>query len=131
MLHLKNDSFGTRHITSIFTEDNSKKEVKEMAKLIGEIQAILPDRDITKESVKVIKSDTGIELVEEETLQQLWLEKYLSQCCTTCNKKGITKKCTACKKVFYCNTDCQKQDWPTHKAFCKRHTHSEQEKKEI
>ena len=44
--------------------------------------------------------------------------------CNTCNKtQGIDnstlKLCTRCKFVHYCDQKCQKQDFPTHKKYCK------------
>ncbi|KAJ9614244.1 hypothetical protein H2200_002380 [Cladophialophora chaetospira] len=38
--------------------------------------------------------------------------------CTICNEKGHLK-CSACKSVSYCSTDCQQTDWPIHKLLCK------------
>jgi len=42
--------------------------------------------------------------------------------CNVCGKEGDNlKKCGACKKVYYCSTDCQKHDWKHgHKAICKK-----------
>ena len=39
--------------------------------------------------------------------------------CPVCNKVAETK-CTGCKTVFYCNKDCQKKHWKTHKFECKK-----------
>ncbi len=38
--------------------------------------------------------------------------------CHVCGKKGA-KKCTGCKAIAYCSTECQKKDWSKHKTFCK------------
>jgi hypothetical protein len=33
---------------------------------------------------------------------------------------GKLKECAACRAVRYCGKACQKEDWPAHKATCKR-----------
>ena len=39
--------------------------------------------------------------------------------CSACNKESNElKKCLACHSVAYCNTACQKKDWPKHRAYC-------------
>ena len=41
--------------------------------------------------------------------------------CDFCGMKSTTlKKCGACKKVQYCNQECQKKDWKKHKQVCIR-----------
>ncbi|EDV28961.1 uncharacterized protein TRIADDRAFT_52356 [Trichoplax adhaerens] len=42
-----------------------------------------------------------------------------SDCCYTCGEKRANMKCSACKKVKYCDQRCQKFHWFTHKKFCK------------
>lgn len=38
-----------------------------------------------------------------------------------CKSVGVTKTCSGCKTVFYCNEECQLKNWPDHKPFCKAH----------
>jgi hypothetical protein len=43
--------------------------------------------------------------------------------CHSCGKTsgtiaGSLKNCSACKKAWYCSTDCQKQHWKRHKPTC-------------
>ncbi|TVY49039.1 Histone-lysine N-methyltransferase [Lachnellula occidentalis] len=39
--------------------------------------------------------------------------------CQTCHKPGNKLKCTNCSATYYCDTACQKSDWPLHKTRCK------------
>lgn len=40
--------------------------------------------------------------------------------CAVCNKKQCQKRCSNCKKVYYCSADCQKSHWQKHKLDCKK-----------
>ena len=46
--------------------------------------------------------------------------------CHQCNiiedriKTGSLKTCSGCRTVYYCSTDCQKQDWNNHKNLCRK-----------
>ena len=53
---------------------------------------------------------------------------YLVQVCGT---EGA-KLCAPCSSVAYCSKECQKEDWPNHKAACKalRAQKSEQEEQQ-
>jgi hypothetical protein len=38
--------------------------------------------------------------------------------CAACGKLGTKLKCGRCKINGYCDTECQKRDWPAHKKSC-------------
>ncbi|KAL1727388.1 hypothetical protein EV714DRAFT_217309 [Schizophyllum commune] len=40
--------------------------------------------------------------------------------CDVCNATGDIKRCSLCRSRFYCSADCQKADWPKHRAACRK-----------
>lgn len=54
---------------------------------------------------------------------ELKAHSFLNFSCGGCGEelkaKGIRKSCSACKLARYCNEECQKNAWPTHKGLCK------------
>lgn len=78
---------------------------------------------------------TYTELTDPKKRKKLLFEKYGFVCkcpicenqpkseelprCAHCSKQIPAKtRCSACKKVYYCNRECQKEDWPKHKPTC-------------
>jgi len=44
--------------------------------------------------------------------------------CAHCQKHDMNlQRCSRCRQVFYCNTQCQKQHWHQHKPTCTIHLH--------
>uniref|UniRef100_A0A8C4PZ72 Ankyrin repeat and MYND domain containing 2a n=2 Tax=Eptatretus burgeri TaxID=7764 RepID=A0A8C4PZ72_EPTBU len=41
-----------------------------------------------------------------------------AEVCATCGEYGALCRCSACKRVVYCGTSCQKLHWFTHKLLC-------------
>lgn len=41
--------------------------------------------------------------------------------CAHCKRENCTNKCAKCKKVYYCDSKCQKADWQKHKQICMSH----------
>ena len=50
-------------------------------------------------------------------LTKIMLKKPMGRC-NYCRKK-TTKRCGACKDVFYCGVGCQRSNWMDHKPKCK------------
>ncbi|CAB9498117.1 Sel1 repeat [Seminavis robusta] len=52
------------------------------------------------------------------------------QACGACGKSAgedlKLKRCSACKYVSYCNADCQKSAWKSHKKICEKHKFSKE-----
>lgn len=45
--------------------------------------------------------------------------KYEMASCALCtSRNGSLRKCSRCKTVYYCNRECQKLHWKTHKLTC-------------
>lgn len=38
--------------------------------------------------------------------------------CNSCYNPDVSKKCSGCDFVYYCDKECQRADWPDHKAQC-------------
>lgn len=39
--------------------------------------------------------------------------------CAYCHKtEEHLRRCSRCKRVFYCSKECQQKDWPSHKPTC-------------
>ena len=51
---------------------------------------------------------------------ELWYGKGV-HACTFCGKVNIKiqRKCSACKRQYYCGEECQLKHWKDHRTFCK------------
>ncbi|RLN10457.1 hypothetical protein BBJ28_00022745 [Nothophytophthora sp. Chile5] len=45
--------------------------------------------------------------------------------CLACGKQGVKNRCGGCKRVFFCDRECQRQSWTTHRPLCVPPTASE------
>ena len=58
---------------------------------------------------------------EEELGERISKRMTTISCCAECGKEGDVnlKACKSCMFVKYCNAECQRNHWPTHKKQCK------------
>lgn len=43
----------------------------------------------------------------------------MERVCRYCKRDDVIKRCSRCKIAYYCNRECQKNDYPTHKVVCR------------
>lgn len=48
-------------------------------------------------------------------------EDKQEQICACCKEPASTR-CTGCRLVFYCDRECQRKDWKSHKDICRSYT---------
>ena len=76
--------------------------------------------NITK---KTVSGETALMLAQEYGHQHI--VKVLEEAhyrCAFCYKMPKTFRCGRCKAVYYCDGECQRKHWPTHKLTCKATT---------
>lgn len=57
---------------------------------------------------------------EDDAFKSFKKDYPILKLCRGCGKENekLISACTACKKVYYCSKECQKEDWKIHKKFC-------------
>lgn len=57
----------------------------------------------------------------QRRLRDEGMSRRLGRSCRRCDKIGRHYKCCSrCLKIYYCSPDCQRADWPQHRATCRR-----------
>ena len=56
----------------------------------------------------------------ENSKHMNFVPTYDSWCLYCDDRTKPKKKCSGCKSVFFCNTDCQRKAWKIHKKHCGR-----------
>jgi hypothetical protein len=99
------------------------KEWKGMEKYVTlcALSAVFPAPFVEETRKKTVadflKLANGVNNVSEK-FTRLRLNPNMPAACQVCGSTKDPKKCSLCGKVFYCSRECQKKDWPTHKAVC-------------
>lgn len=57
--------------------------------------------------------------------------KALCDCCTLLKDRDDLNRCSRCKKVYYCDANCQKLAWKRHKKVCRAPSSSAEEDAEV
>ncbi len=71
-----------------------------------------------------LKNDNNHKKEDKINISSLTKDNSKIKTCNSCNKiqDSSPKQCGRCKKVYYCNKECQRKDWKTHKQICKKST---------
>lgn len=70
-----------------------------------------------RSGVDVMQEVAAVCNVSDQELMQNVVDRM--HVCGVCSKFGpIMHKCGRCRRVYYCGKECQRMDWPRHKARC-------------
>eukprot|EP01083_Nonionella_stella_P059146 154753_1 len=108
--------------------ESSEKEKKLKMELGEDAYAKLdqPYRDacdtLSEKSEKLFYNlaKTGAQFGLRSCAQELvpWFKQYACATCKRVVQVGLSKRCGRCRKVRYCDRNCQKSDWKAHKPHC-------------
>lgn len=95
--------------------------IKDPIEMIGQFYCQLVDRYLAKKyACYVMLADKvtahPLDLLESEKTVRYTTKKRCSACQAV---SAVLLVCGACKKVAYCNVECQKKDRSSHRKFCK------------
>uniref|UniRef100_A0A1B6D4L7 MYND-type domain-containing protein n=3 Tax=Clastoptera arizonana TaxID=38151 RepID=A0A1B6D4L7_9HEMI len=65
-------------------------------------------------------SPPALEVVSSAISGQRGFKDTEVMICATCGEENAAKKCSKCKQVQYCDRECQRLHWFTHKKECER-----------
>ncbi len=71
-------------------------------------------------SVCIADTSAGVNIYRCTPVAHCLSASHLSLHCSGCIKgEGVTlSRCSGCKKVYYCSSQCQRDDWYYHKMEC-------------
>lgn len=86
--------------------------VKPVLQVIPNLRQLADETEFAKE--------TRENLLYNSQITKKYLGKIVREC-STCKDHGFWSQCSGCKKVYYCTTKCQREDWNFHKLRCTIH----------
>jgi len=112
-----------RKIPQIFPSDSFKDYMTGV--IYHDLSSVLNQvwKQVTKRTFQAFFDDEqkGMSISEVKQVMRAEKQKELKRLeCANCHmlSEEAKKLCGACKKVYYCSRDCQREHWPTHKPEC-------------
>eukprot|EP01084_Bolivina_argentea_P145580 255139_1 len=101
---------------SIIAMSACNKNKADIIKQFNEVKHIIDSCPGCDSCNKFKKEQSNVN--EQESKNEFSKQTELHKCayCGKCNK---TLRCTGCNMVYYCNQQCQRKHWNTHKSVCK------------
>jgi hypothetical protein len=89
----------------------------------GKRSKVIDTRDTASTPMEQFQDGSIIHVVMFHRQNKGWIPtSYGLRKCDNCNKlesQGKLKKCAGCDRTMYCNEECQRSDWRSHKKECK------------
>jgi tetratricopeptide (TPR) repeat protein len=88
-----------------------QNSLKKLMERVVESMGSEASRNPTGEKMLAVLQNLGNQVVQNAKVEEV---------CQNCGRGGeVLRQCSRCKKVKYCNRDCQKENWKDHKKNCK------------
>ena len=74
----------------------------------------------TDSFTRAVPTHTTILFIDSITMNFFQMVQQATAQCAHCAEKSLELMQCHCRQAYYCNTTCQRADWPTHKSVCSR-----------
>ncbi|KAL9962454.1 hypothetical protein ACROYT_G031558 [Oculina patagonica] len=125
---LRNNSKTKPPALSVSTVSDDSSKGKEENKKSTPQNDLLAAISAIKSEVEALKSEGAVKQestasARRETVVNPPKSHQCNNCCKTGVKQGQLKRCSQCRSVWYCSTECQKGHWSDHKVLCQAISH--------
>ncbi|KLO16748.1 hypothetical protein SCHPADRAFT_926304 [Schizopora paradoxa] len=119
----------TKTMLSLLHGDYAPKDIVLARQMIQKQVYIIPRMDgfSKDDSAPAMIQPVGLAWIRHLDDMESIISKGLRACAWEDCKSGESSpaatpslRCSKCKSAVYCNADCQKSDWPSHKKSCKK-----------
>jgi hypothetical protein len=66
----------------------------------------------------------------EEKVVSITPQKTKMKTCLACGKEGVKSRCGGCRQVYFCDIECQRRVWISHRPVCCLPTNTTNQKDE-
>lgn len=99
---------------------NTIKQQSNIQQISQTVSIFNPSEDFLENLLKYTRDTLAESIIVEQNNSEILDNKIKCNSCGSLEQITKLKKCLGCNKVYYCNRECQNNDWPEHKNDCIR-----------